>query len=353
MKQHVQIWSNRAGAAVGRAVRDDSGVTALVVALLMVALMGVAALTVDVGSMYAERRQLQTAADAAVLAGVLELPANPNSAVQVATEYLNLNTTRVDDVAITVSSTWATNDTITAVIRDTDKELFFAQVLGQDTAEIGAHATAMVGSPTSYAGVLPFGVMAQGTTTAPYGYSTGQEVTLVCDTGDQVSGNWQYVDLLPYSTATNTKGVIDNGGTDSPISLGAIIKTQPGSADNPNYTAVSNLLATYCAPHSINSVYRDPTTGIYEPKHLDGTTCRRLITVPIITINSGDPYNWLSVKGSSVDVKVVGFVNMFISNNPTFKDGALKATFIQVASPNAGEPGAVRPFGGLVTWLKD
>ena len=345
----------RTGSArISASARDDAGATALVVALLIVALMGVAALTVDVGAMYIERRQLQTAADAAVLAGALELPANPSRAVAVANEYLELNTTRVDDATIVVSSTWASNDTISATIRDSDKDLFFASVLGISSAEIGAHAVAMVGSPTSYgSGVMPFGVIAKGTTTPPYGYTTGQEVTLVCAAGDQVSGNWQYVDLTPYSAATNAKGVIVNGGTDSPLAIGDVINTQPGAADNPNYSALTALLSTYCEPHGVELLSRDPDSGLYKDEHLDGTPCRRLITVPIITVEGADPYDWTQMTGSSVQVRVVGFVNMFISNNPNFKEGALKATFVQVAAPNAGDPGAIREFGGLVSWLEE
>jgi len=49
-------------------LRRDDGAVAVITALLMVALLGFAAVSVDVGANYAERRQLQNGADAAALA---------------------------------------------------------------------------------------------------------------------------------------------------------------------------------------------------------------------------------------------------------------------------------------------
>jgi Flp pilus assembly protein TadG len=46
----------------------ERGATAVVVALLLVPLLGFAAIAVDIGAVYAERARLQTAADAAALA---------------------------------------------------------------------------------------------------------------------------------------------------------------------------------------------------------------------------------------------------------------------------------------------
>ena len=50
-----------------RRMRDDSGAVAVIVAVLAVAVFGFAALAIDVGALYSERRQLQNGADAAAL----------------------------------------------------------------------------------------------------------------------------------------------------------------------------------------------------------------------------------------------------------------------------------------------
>ena len=61
-------WLNAAGRAMARADSDESGFSLVFAAILMVVLIGMAAFAIDVGRLYAERRELQNAADAAVLA---------------------------------------------------------------------------------------------------------------------------------------------------------------------------------------------------------------------------------------------------------------------------------------------
>src|SRR5919197_5940638 len=56
-----------------RFAREEDGVVAPMVALLLLVLLGVCALVLDFGTLYANRRHLQNAADAAALAGAKEL----------------------------------------------------------------------------------------------------------------------------------------------------------------------------------------------------------------------------------------------------------------------------------------
>ncbi|MFN2624643.1 MAG: pilus assembly protein TadG-related protein, partial [Mycobacteriales bacterium] len=70
--------------------RDDSGVIAVMVALLSVTLFAVGALVVDIGSAYHTRRATQTDADFAALAGAQDLP-NAAAARVTAIDYLRRN----------------------------------------------------------------------------------------------------------------------------------------------------------------------------------------------------------------------------------------------------------------------
>ena len=54
-------------------LHSDSGQTLIWFALSLVVLLGIAALAIDVGRLYGERRRMQNAADAAALAGAHEL----------------------------------------------------------------------------------------------------------------------------------------------------------------------------------------------------------------------------------------------------------------------------------------
>lgn len=334
---------------------SDRGAAAVVVAVMLVALLGMAAIAVDAGALYAERRQMQTAADAAALAGVQNLPASPVSAVAHAQQYVGRNTSGADSVSFQIASTYATNDTITAVVQDTGMQTFFARFLNIDSASVGAQATAVVGSPRTYgSGVMPFGIIANGTMSSPWGYSAGGSIPLVVDQGDQSQGNWHYIDLTPYTDGCHqTKSVIANGGTTDPVSIGTIIDTQPGMPNNPNFKSLTNYLSATCAPHGPEGLRYDAERGLYDDAHLDGTPCNRLITCPIIITTSGDPYDWDECHGSSVPVEIVGFVNMFVSNNPTASDGALSAILVQAVPDDVMTPGSYIPYGGVMYWLKD
>jgi hypothetical protein len=67
---------------------DQDGQVAIVVALMLTVMLGFGALVVDVGLNWAARTQLQSAADAAALAGAAELPGQPAEALSKATEYM-------------------------------------------------------------------------------------------------------------------------------------------------------------------------------------------------------------------------------------------------------------------------
>lgn len=341
---------------VAETSRSDSGAIALIVAIAIVALLGVTALSTDVGYLYSHRRALQTAADAAALAGVQDLPTNTSAARTEAINYVGLNTRAADSVetSVTISQTWAPNDTITVEVVDPDASFFFGRALGLTTTEVSARAVARVGSPVTYShGVMPFGVMALTSLQSPYGYTTGTEIDLIVPAADASGGNWHYMDLTPFSTESNTKSVIATGGSMYPISIGDYINTQTGEVTNPNFAAISNYFELTCkTPHGLNNLYRDPVTGFYEPKHLDGTPCRRLIVTPVIRVPGSDPFNWSAVKGNS-EVQVIGFLNMFVGNNPSSKvgEGNLRVTFVQTIPDRSLTPGPWSPFAGVITWL--
>lgn len=61
-------------------VPEDSGAVAVVMAVCLTALLGCAALAIDVGALYVERRELQNGADAAALAIAQDCAADPTSA---------------------------------------------------------------------------------------------------------------------------------------------------------------------------------------------------------------------------------------------------------------------------------
>src|SRR2546421_10721440 len=67
--------------------RDQSGQALVLTVVFLVSLLGMAALVLDVGSWYRAKRQLQSTADAAALAGAQALPRAPGNATSLAQQY--------------------------------------------------------------------------------------------------------------------------------------------------------------------------------------------------------------------------------------------------------------------------
>ncbi len=104
---------------------NERGQVAVIAAILMVAFVGMMAFAIDTGSVYETRRNLQTVADSAALAGVQELPENPTLAVQTAVNYAALNGVTIASGDVVISRTYVNNDTITVSARNPNKQLIF------------------------------------------------------------------------------------------------------------------------------------------------------------------------------------------------------------------------------------
>src|SRR2546423_754463 len=94
---------------MSRLVRSEQGQTVVMSLVFMTVLLGMAALVVDVGSWFLDRRQLQSAVDAAALAAGQELP-DAASAEQAARDYATKN--GLASPSITFSSQDSADDTI-------------------------------------------------------------------------------------------------------------------------------------------------------------------------------------------------------------------------------------------------
>src|SRR3954453_20019556 len=89
-------------------VGDASGQVIVLVVVALVGLLGMCAMVIDLGYLYWNQRDLQASADAAALAGAMELP-DSTSSVNVAKQYgtgsaAKNHDTRVANVAETVTT---------------------------------------------------------------------------------------------------------------------------------------------------------------------------------------------------------------------------------------------------------
>ena len=124
-----------------RRLGDERGQTILLTAVFMTALLGMAALAVDLGHWYKEQRALQARVDAAALAGAQDLPYDVAAANTDASTYASKNGGAVAGETITISQTSKPNDTIT-VDANRNTQTFFAKTFGISSVSVKAHAVA-------------------------------------------------------------------------------------------------------------------------------------------------------------------------------------------------------------------
>jgi hypothetical protein len=122
-------------------VRDNRGQAAVMTVLFLTVLIGASAMSLDVGSWYHAKRQLQAEADAAALAGAQALPDSPDDAKAYAIEYSNKNGGNLDPSQITISSDITPNDTI-KVHLTAPAPGFFSKLFGIGSVTVGAGAAA-------------------------------------------------------------------------------------------------------------------------------------------------------------------------------------------------------------------
>jgi Flp pilus assembly protein TadG len=135
-------------------VRDERGAVAVIVALLMVPLIGFAAISLDVAGMWREKQQLRTGADAGALAIAQDCGAGRaacGTPSQTAQEMAaaNHSTGGATGTVVDISSSKVT------VQASATRNHLFAPILGVNSTLIKAEATVQWGSPGGGTAMLP------------------------------------------------------------------------------------------------------------------------------------------------------------------------------------------------------
>lgn len=118
--------------------QQEEGQSLVMMALLLSLLLGFTALVVDVGYLYAEKRQLQTAVDAAALAGAQDLPFQA-AAVSQAQNYITSN---IEDSHPVITTPYQSNSKFLAAAATKEVPTFFAKFLGVSSVNLSAQAVA-------------------------------------------------------------------------------------------------------------------------------------------------------------------------------------------------------------------
>ena len=124
-------------------LRDQRGSVIVLLALTLTIVMGMAAITVDLGRAWVQDVRLQAAADAAALGGARELSIGSAAAIAAAEALLQANGVTLGIATITVETTNSPDDTLRVRLDDTATWLFAPAIGFAPQQAVGAEAAAL------------------------------------------------------------------------------------------------------------------------------------------------------------------------------------------------------------------
>jgi Flp pilus assembly protein TadG len=197
-----------------RRLDGERGATAVVFALLLIPMLGFAAIAIDVGALYAERARLQVGADAAAIAVAQDCSRGDCGDMQATAQEL----ITANDTEGTAAEPVLSNDPVSVTVTGgTPKEHWFAPVIGHDATVVTATATVGWGSPNKGTAVLPMtfswcefqqqtgGGLPSGEIVRTVHFTKTSETTgCTGPSGNAVPGGFAYLDTDPDRCDTTT-----------------------------------------------------------------------------------------------------------------------------------------------------
>jgi Putative Flp pilus-assembly TadE/G-like len=277
--------------AVGRA-RGESGQAIGILVLSIVTILGVCALTLDVGSHYVEKRNSQDASDSLALAAAQKLLTEPTQTqLQSDSGLRALQTADASNATLQLLPSTSAGGTVTDTVRaveDSNSHSAFAGVLsvGLSNAHVTTEATAQLRTLLGY-----------GYNTAPFAidqstYSRGYNVpmTLHVQPGSQVSpGNFGAIDLVQTpgcSTSNGTanyRNMIDGQYHSCGLSVGGTVPAETGRVGG-NTCAALNSRDVGGGLVGARSPFDPVAAGLWDPTTRSLSTFQHpnLLVIPVI-----------------------------------------------------------------------
>jgi hypothetical protein len=214
------------------------------VALVLVVLLGIAALAIDGGMIFTARNQLQSAVDAAALAGASGLIVSEERSIERAITFAGANTCINEPVTVNATDvTFPAEDQVRVGAAHTIN-LYFARIFGIQTADITATATAALEGLAGTGDIKPWAI-------PDLDYVLGEPVILKTGTlgapGTEPSFFYP-VDFPPANRGRPIRGARQYGqniidGSDGPIFIGDELQVEPGNMVGPTANGVNELIA--------------------------------------------------------------------------------------------------------------
>ena len=271
--------------------KNQHGQVAIFVGLLLVAIVGILAYVIDEGSLYESRRTYQTIADSAALAGAQELP-DSSDAIQAAINYAEMNGVPSESLNVVIEDTFIPNDTIRITAADMNRETFFAGIFGINSTPVGADAAALVGSPSEYFGVVPFGILEDD-------WIPGEEYELKWGPPGN-KGNFGAL-ALGGTGANNYRNNIREGYS-GVLRVGDIVETEPGNMKGPTLQGTEDRIYDY-PDYTFNS-FEELTRMEGGEYILTNSSDSQYVMCPLIN----------EIPNGREEVAILGFIPFIITN---------------------------------------
>jgi len=300
----------------------ERGSVVVLVTLSLTVLLGFCAIVTDVGLLYAQKAHLQNSVDAAALAGVQELPNNPNLAEQIAEDYASRN-----GVAAVIV-TFEVNNAKIIVQATQQVPTYFARIWGITEEQISVSARAMMVPPTELSGAVPLSVQEQdfvygqkyvlksggGSGTSSW-YLDDDKNNVVKKVGEESGTAGWYGALELSGTGANIYETDLANGYDGTLRVGQIVDVKHGNMSGPTADGINTRLRrdTSVPRNTFVNYNRDAPQIVY---------------IPIVRI--------ISESGNSIhEVQIVGFSAFFLEGVAgNGNDSIVTGWFIQTLTSN-------------------
>ncbi len=262
--------------------KDEKGSIVIFSVIAMITVILFASMAIDVGCLLTAKNQIQAAVDAAALAGATGLIVDQTEATNRAITVAGNNTVINQSVQIGAGDISFPNWNQVAVQATQNVNLFFARVVGMNSASVSATAAAELGAIIGTNGLRPWGV-------PDLRWTKGTPVVLKagCLCAPATNPSFYYcICFPPMNQGAPQKGAAayrDNiiYGSQSDVYIGDVIQVEPGNMPGPTIQGVNGLIAQdpyayWDGSEIVNSAF-------------PGTSSPRIVKIPLY--NSGDPPN--------------------------------------------------------------
>lgn len=286
-----------------RRMRRDDGATAIMVALVMVVLVGMAAFAVDMGSMHLQNRELQNSADAGALAIAQQCAAGSCPADEDAEAVLYAGANSTSGGGFFENTTADANLDLAAqqvtVTATGDNTPLFRGVLGAGDSTFARSATVIWGPPGSLVSSLPLTISeCEFNNAIPTPDALADPAALLAAVESGTIGMPPFpageVTFKFHFPTTDISGCpAGPPGSDHPGGFGWLEPDADGATD--------------CETSSDTSGMFDTSTGASIPCDKDEFAALRGTVVPLPV------YEYVMGNGSNAEYKMAGFAAFFLS----------------------------------------